>query len=972
MTCISIPAKAFDYNITFTGSGASTTVDSVVVQNLSKSTQVTVHGGTQLRLTDVISGINELHSIADLAFVYPNPITGNATYTFTAKYAGKTQIAIFGLDGRKVAGLDADLQQGNNSFLLALPTGVFLVQAIGNGFSYTTKTISLSMNTSKPKISYSGNTTYSKPKRAPASEIKFLYSTGDQLLYKGYSGNFCTIVTDRPTNNKTTDFEFVECTDADGNLYAVVHIGNQTWMAENLRTTKYRNGDVIPNVTVNSSWAGLNTGAWCYYNNEVTYGTKYGKLFNYYAVTDSRNIAPPGWHIPADAEWTELENELIANGYNYDGTTTNEKIAKSLAATTDWLSDTSTGVIGNDLSKNNSSGFTALPGGGRYNLSPSSNMGVFGSIGAFGYWWSSTEIDATDASGWALFFRNYNLRRIGDTKSYGNSVRCLKGEVPALTTTAATNITSNGVILGGNVTSDGGSSIIARGICWNTTGNPTINNFKTSDGAGIGSFNSEIIGLSPSTTYYVRAYSTNSIGTGYGTQISFTTLAPEPISVSFSFADEAASCSDVSGLLTIQQMTQIYNATGLPMSQFYQIYSLTNSGDGTLTQTGNDYQLNWKLTSNQIWNKLMIVSPATFTTTAVFTPSDMTHYSIVTVTITRKFTKPTSINIPSSQLMSMFWYSNAAVSPYPYVKHTIRRPEINENTSTLAVFENNLNQVFMQNLNKSLMGFSNYEYYFLPSQPIHVDGTANGTTLTVSADGKQLLSGSVVVATINPFVANTGDILTLNRNSYVAKRLLNYNKESLKVRIGIRTAYCENLPQFKMPVTINGNPYFDVVFVRPINVEPTNGQYFVDGKDYGQPNTYIEVRKMVNLADWRNSTDYVSTFNQYPYFYGYYGVTNITVNTSSIKTDLNGSLRPVTDFPDLLVAYEPTVIGVTPSAQYGYLTYRNNGALIGVDFNLFIPATITYSWGEIVSEVIKVPVKRIVTPVGIKALFKRR
>ena len=141
------------------------------------------------------------------------------------------------------------------------------------------------------------------------------------------------------------------------------------------------------------------------------------------------------------------------------------------------------------------------------------------------------------------------------------------------------------------------------------------------------------------------------------------------------------------------------------MSQFYQIYSLTNSGDGTLTQTVNDYQLNWKLTSNQIWNKLMIVSPATFTTTAVFTPSDMTHYSKVTVTITRKFTKPTSINIPSSQLMSMFWYSNAAVSPYPYVKHTIRRPEINENTSTLAVFENNLNQVFMQNLNKGLMGF---------------------------------------------------------------------------------------------------------------------------------------------------------------------------------------------------------------------------------------------------------------------------
>ena len=512
-----IPASAFDYNITFTGSGASTTLDSVVVQNLSKGTQVTVHGGTQFQLTDVNSGINELNSIADLAFVYPNPTTGNATYTFTAKYAGNTQIAVCGLDGRKVAGLDADLQQGKNSVQLALPNGVYLVRAIGNGFSYTTKTISLSMTNSEPKITFSGHSNYTIPQRAPAPEVKLQYSNGDQLLYKGYSGNYCTIVTDKPTVSKTTNFKFVECADADGNHYAVVHIGTQTWMAENLKTTKYRNGETIPNVTNNASWASLTTGAMCDYNNVVANGSKYGHLYNWHAVTDSRNIAPNGWLLPTDAELTNMQNYLITNGYNFDGAISGNKIAKSLAATTDWFTSTFIGAIGNDLSRNNNSGFTVLPCGYR------DNNGVFNSINEDGYLWSSTMGSTTDALSRNLKYIYSDLYGVSSPINYGFSIRCIRGELPNITTTAVTSVENTTAVTGGEIISEGTSAVTQRGVCWSISNNPTIDYGKTNDGSGAGLFTSNMTVLIPGITYYVRAYATTSAGTAYGNEVSFTT-----------------------------------------------------------------------------------------------------------------------------------------------------------------------------------------------------------------------------------------------------------------------------------------------------------------------------------------------------------------------------------------------------------------------------------------------------------------
>lgn len=177
-------------------------------------------------------------------------------------------------------------------------------------------------------------------------------------------------------------------TDADGNVYHTVTIGTQTWTVENLRTTKYNDGTAITHVMDSTAWANLSTPAYCNYGNTVNSDSikKFGSLYNWYAVNTGK-LAPTGWHIPTDSEWTVLVKYLVMHGYNYDGTTNDNvgnKVGKSLAAQTDWNNGGLTGAIGIDLSKNNSSGFTALPGGIR-------RASGFIGIGIQSNWWSSTE-----------------------------------------------------------------------------------------------------------------------------------------------------------------------------------------------------------------------------------------------------------------------------------------------------------------------------------------------------------------------------------------------------------------------------------------------------------------------------------------------------------------------------------------------------------------------------------------------------
>ena len=182
--------------------------------------------------------------------------------------------------------------------------------------------------------------------------------------------------------------------DQEDNTFEWINYGTQDWAIENAEVVTYRDGTVIPQVTDASEWSNLTTGAWCYYSNDPSKG----KLYNWYAVmgihdndenTPNKEFAPVGWRVPTDAEWTTLENYLIANGYNYDGTTSQNKIAKAMASITGWNSSTTTVQQAMTKLLNNSSGFNAFPEG--------YSNGSFYNEGSRAVFWSSTEHSASVA-----------------------------------------------------------------------------------------------------------------------------------------------------------------------------------------------------------------------------------------------------------------------------------------------------------------------------------------------------------------------------------------------------------------------------------------------------------------------------------------------------------------------------------------------------------------------------------------------
>jgi uncharacterized protein (TIGR02145 family) len=192
--------------------------------------------------------------------------------------------------------------------------------------------------------------------------------------------------------------------DIEGNIYNTVTIGNQTWMAKNLKTTRYNDGIAIPLITDSTSWSSLTTPAYCWYNNEASsFKPSYGALYNGYAVSTGK-LCPAGWHVPGDSEWTALTSylggEAVAGG----------KLKEN--GMDFWVSP-NTGA-------DNTSRFTAIPGGFRY------HDGIFHDFGFSGYWWSSTEYSETRAYFRYLDYEYSNAFRFNNLKRNGFSIRCIK------------------------------------------------------------------------------------------------------------------------------------------------------------------------------------------------------------------------------------------------------------------------------------------------------------------------------------------------------------------------------------------------------------------------------------------------------------------------------------------------------------------------------------------------------------------
>lgn len=400
LTCLTIflfainTLNAQNYKITFKGTGESNLVDSVEVQNLTRETLIVLPGTDTLLLSGTI-GIEDTNTGVPGMLVYPNPSGQTARIRFDNSGPGRVEIEVCEITGKILLTKDFKLPRAVHIFTVSgLKTGIYLLQVKTPKETFAERLIVSASAGDAPEILYEGSANYEfhpKINKRTGNVAVMHYKDGERLLFKAHSSHYTTVQTLVPDKSQQLAFEFFECTDADSNHYAVVRIGWQIWMAENLKTTHFQDG-----YTMNYLYSWYN-------NDEAAYKDIYGALYGFRAIHfQDRNMCPAGWVVPADWSWDILTNHL---GENAGGK----------------MKSTGTGLwrIPN-TDATNESGFTGLPGGAR------NEAEIFGDIGEYGHWWSSTNNDFI--TGWhrMLYRGNGYVGKSSFTEEYRFSVRCIK------------------------------------------------------------------------------------------------------------------------------------------------------------------------------------------------------------------------------------------------------------------------------------------------------------------------------------------------------------------------------------------------------------------------------------------------------------------------------------------------------------------------------------------------------------------
>jgi uncharacterized protein (TIGR02145 family) len=421
---------AQNYQITFAGTGASSTIDSVKVENLSQCSVIEFAGNDTLNLV-VTVGIAERNIIPFSAIVYPNPFPGNCHVEFDAFTPGVVSVILYDPSGKIVSQHSDFLKKGHYTFLLkGIHSGIWFLRIKSADYLYTSRLISTTASIERPSIisvppaknnlfrEIQTPETERKEIRSVRSGINMPFNVGDTLKLTGISGNYGTIQMLFPDHSQTVTFPFTDCTDASGYHYAVVQIGSQLWMQQNLKATKYRDGSDIPNVPDSATWTNLTTGAYCNFHNLPEEGDYYGRLYNFYAVDDPRGICPAGWHVPSHSEWNILEKFLDSTVDTTALMGTGRFIGRILkeGCTTRWqYLDTTYGL--------NSAGFSALcanfrNGTGAWSLAPDNNHDTS--------FWTSTSYSSGSAWFRSLRWCFSDIYVLFPPKKGGDSVRCIK------------------------------------------------------------------------------------------------------------------------------------------------------------------------------------------------------------------------------------------------------------------------------------------------------------------------------------------------------------------------------------------------------------------------------------------------------------------------------------------------------------------------------------------------------------------
>jgi len=313
---IAVKGNSAEIQIEFSGRGSAVSIDSVQIINLRSGQKTTLFNNQVLNLKTDENGLPDYHEPYKVLKIYPNPCNGNAYLDFQTENSGSCIASIFNSDGRMVTSTVFQSQSGINKLEINLSKGVFFVNISGKGFSHNSKVISNNNGNLITKIKYGGFELNTSPAKAPGNMMDMLFIPGDKFIFRGYSGNFTTILPYKPALSEKINIDFYNCTDASGNYYPVIILGNQVWMAENLKTMQFRNNENIANIKTDSDWKNTKLPAFCSFNN--TENTSTDLLYNWHAVNDNRIIAPEGWHVPGNNAWKELENFLKDNQLSYN------------------------------------------------------------------------------------------------------------------------------------------------------------------------------------------------------------------------------------------------------------------------------------------------------------------------------------------------------------------------------------------------------------------------------------------------------------------------------------------------------------------------------------------------------------------------------------------------------------------------------------------------------------------------------
>lgn len=422
-----LQANAQNYLISFSGAGASTSISTVVAENLTTGESLTLNGADVLQLKGniVTSGAIGKRESSGIK-IYPNPMIDDATVEFVPPMPGEAIVSVSDMSGRQIAEMRGYLSNSVQQFRLSnAEKGFYIINVRGKSYQYSGKLIcngnsggsmSIEMTSNNQTVDVKGLKGNSKAYESTQGIVEMIYSPGDRLKFTAISGVFKTILTDIPDKTKTIVFDLVPVVDKDSNNYHVVNIGNQSWMEENLKTTRYNDGTSIALVQDNSDWNSRVTPAYSWYaNNKELYKDPYGALYNGYTVA-TQKLCPVGWHVPTVEEWISMNDYLLINNYGHQGS-----VAKSLASRTGWVVPVYSPnniTVGKDPQYNNTSGFNAFAGGVR------NPDGSFYQAGYLGVWMTSS--GTTTMADFLISNGGVSPEQAWDYRPAGFSVRCVK------------------------------------------------------------------------------------------------------------------------------------------------------------------------------------------------------------------------------------------------------------------------------------------------------------------------------------------------------------------------------------------------------------------------------------------------------------------------------------------------------------------------------------------------------------------